>query len=81
MHRTIISDTSCLILLDKIGELSILKKLFGNITTTSEVAKEFGQPLPPWFEIKDTCDKNYQVIIETSVVKNTNSDLNDMARH
>ena len=69
MHRTIISDTSCLILLDKIGELSILNKLFGNITTTSEVAKEFGQPLPPWFEIKEPSDKNYQAIIEASVDK------------
>jgi predicted nucleic acid-binding protein len=69
MHRTIISDTSCLILLDKIGELSILNKLFGNITTTSEVAEEFGQPLPPWFEIKEPSDKNYQAIIEASVDK------------
>jgi predicted nucleic acid-binding protein len=69
MHRTIISDTSCLILLDKIGELSILNKLFGNITTTSEVAEEFGQPLPPWFEIKEPNDKNYQAIIEASVDK------------
>jgi len=69
MHRTIISDTSCLILLDKIGELSILNKLFGNITTTSEVANEFGQQLPPWFEIKEPNDKNYQAIIEASVDK------------
>jgi len=69
MHRTIISDTSCLILLDKIGELSILNKLFGNITTTSEVAEEYGQPLPPWFEIKKPSDKNYQAIIEASVDK------------
>jgi predicted nucleic acid-binding protein len=69
MHRTIISDTSCLILLDKIGELSILNKLFGNITTTSEVAEEFGQPLPFWFEIKEPSDKNYQAIIEASVDK------------
>ncbi len=69
MHRIIISDTSCLILLDKIGELSILNKLFGNITTTSEVAEEFGQPLPSWFEIKEPSDKNYQTIIEASVDK------------
>lgn len=69
MHRTIISDTSCLILLEKIGELYILNKLFGNITTTSEVAEEFGQQLPPWFEIKDPKDKNYQAIIEASVDK------------
>lgn len=69
MRKTIISDTSCLILLDKIGELELLHKLFGNITTTTEVAAEFGQPLPSWFEIKDPIDKNYQTIIETSVDK------------
>ncbi len=69
MHRTIISDTSCLILLDKIGELSILNKLFGIITTTSKVAEEFGQPLPPWFDIKEANDKKYQAIIESLVDK------------
>ena len=42
MHKAIISDTSCLILLDKIGELEILNKLFGTIITTTEVASEFG---------------------------------------
>jgi predicted nucleic acid-binding protein len=46
MHKAIISDTSCLILLDKIGELEILLKLFGQILTTPEVANEFGLPLP-----------------------------------
>ncbi len=69
MHKAIISDTSCLILLDKIGELEILNKLFGTIITTIEVANEFGQPLPSWIEIKQPSDKNYQSIIEASVDK------------
>ena len=69
MRRIIISDTSCLILLDNIGELSILNKLFGNITTTSEVAGEFGRLLPPWIEIKEPNNKNYQSIIEASLDK------------
>jgi len=67
MHKAIISDTSCLILLDKIGELEILNKLFGKIITTSEVANEFGQPLPNWIEIQQPTDNNYQSIIEASV--------------
>ena len=66
MHKAIISDTSCLILLDKIGELEILNKLFGIIITTPEVAIEFGQPLPSWVEIQQPSDKNYQSIIEAS---------------
>lgn len=69
MHKAIISDTSCLILLDKIGELAILNKLFGTIITTAEVAGEFGQPLPSWIEIRQPSDKNYQAIIEASVDK------------
>lgn len=67
MHKTIISDTSCLILLEKIGELYLLHKLFGTITTTNEVAEEFGMPLPSWIELKQPVDKNYQSIIGLSV--------------
>ena len=52
MHKAIIDDTSCLISLDKIGELEILNKLIGTITTTTEVAGKFGQPLPTWVKIK-----------------------------
>ncbi|MEO6723075.1 MAG: DUF3368 domain-containing protein [Ferruginibacter sp.] len=69
MHKAIISDTSCLILLEKIGELELLRKLFGTIITTQEVADEFGLPLPSWIEIKASSDKNYQSIIEASIDK------------
>jgi len=69
MHKAIISDTSCLILLDKTGELDLLHKLFGTIITTQEVVAEFGLPLPSWIEIRETKDKNYQTIIEASVDK------------
>ena len=69
MHNTIISDTSCLIILDKIGELEILNKLFGTIITTTEVANEYGKKLPYWFNIKDPKDRNYQSLIEASVDK------------
>ena len=67
MPKTIISDTSCLILLDKIGELEILNKLFGIVITTPEVADEFGQTLPFWLKIRSPKNKNYQSIIEASV--------------
>jgi predicted nucleic acid-binding protein len=41
MHKIIISDTSCFIILTNIGELGILEKLYGKITTTIEIATEF----------------------------------------
>ena len=69
MPKTIISDTSCLILLDKIGEIEILHKLFGTIITTLEVIEEFGLPLPSWIKVQQPADKNYQTIIENSVDK------------
>jgi predicted nucleic acid-binding protein len=46
MHKTIISDTSCLIILTNIGELDLLKRVYGQIITTSDIEKEFGEKLP-----------------------------------
>jgi len=57
MLQTIISDTSCLILLEKIGELELLKKLFGNVITTQTVGDEFGNPLPEWIYIQNPTDR------------------------
>jgi predicted nucleic acid-binding protein len=64
MPSTIISDTSCLIALDNIGELALLPKLYKQITTTSIVAKEFGGKLPDWIEIVNPKDKLHQQILE-----------------
>lgn len=69
MQNAIISDTSCLILLDKIGELEILHHLFGKIITTKEVAAEFGDDLPIWIEIVNPLNKSYQATIEATLDK------------
>jgi predicted nucleic acid-binding protein len=69
MQRVIISDTSCLILLEKIGELHLLNKLFGQITITKEIAEEFNEGLPDWFEISSPTNKTYQKILEASLDK------------
>jgi predicted nucleic acid-binding protein len=67
MQKTIIADSSCLILLDKIEELELLKNLFGMVIITSIIAEEFGFPLPEWISIKNAENKNYQNILELSV--------------
>ena len=54
MRKVVISDTSCLIILDKIGELDLLHKLYGKVFTTPQIAEEFGDELPFWVEIKDS---------------------------
>lgn len=69
MPSVIIADTSCLILLDKIGELHLLNSLYGSIIITNAVASEFGSVLPDWFNIIEPTDKNYQSIIEASLDK------------
>lgn len=67
MPKIIISDTSILILLNKIGELEILNKVYGKILTTPEVVEEFGESLPLWIEIRKVSDKKYQKLLETQV--------------
>ena len=41
MHKIVISDTSCLILFHKIGELDLLRKVYDSVSTTPEIAQEF----------------------------------------
>jgi len=69
MQKTILSDTSCLILLDKIGELDLLHKVFGEIVITQTVAGEYGLPLPIWISVQNPFNQNYQKILEASVDK------------
>lgn len=69
MQRIIISDTSCLILLEKLDEIQLLQKLFGEVTITSEIADEFGNPLPGWIKINNATDNSYQSMLESFVDK------------
>lgn len=63
----IISNTSCLIILDNINALYILQKLYQNIYLTEEVAQEYGKPLENWMNVVVVKDKNYLRILNTSV--------------
>lgn len=57
--RKIISNTSCLIVLERIDMLFILKELYGNIQITEEVYKEFGEKIEEWIEISEgVCFRN-----------------------
>lgn len=73
MHKIIISDTSCFIILTNIGELHLLKKLYGKITTTIEIATEFGEPLPEWIEILSVKSKDTQRLLEMQIDKGESS--------
>ena len=69
MPKTIVSDTSCFIILANIGEMDLLQKTFGEIITTEEVVEEFGEELPSWIQIKLPTDKHRQKILETQLDK------------
>ncbi len=57
MHKTIISDTSCFIILKNIGELELLHRVYTQIVTTPDIATEYGEILPEWVEIVTVKDK------------------------
>jgi predicted nucleic acid-binding protein len=73
MPKTIISDTSCFIILTNIGELELLYKIYGQITTTPDIAAEYGDPLPEWVEIATVRDKYKQQLLELQIDKGESS--------
>ena len=73
MHKTIISDTSCFIILTNIGELELLHKLYGQIVTTLDIANEYGETLPEWVEIVTVKDKYRQQLLEMQIDKGESS--------
>ena len=73
MPKTIISDTSCFIVLTNIGELYLLHKVYGSIVTTIDIAIEFGEPLPDWEIIEKVTDKYRQQLLEMQIDKGESS--------
>ena len=73
MPKTIISDTSCFIILNNIGELELLHKLYGQIITTIDIAIEYGEILPEWVEIATVVDKHKQQLLELQIDKGESS--------
>jgi len=75
MDKIIISDTSCLIALDNIGLLHIVKDLYNEIIITTEVKNEFGDSLPDWIIVHDVKDKAKQADIEDRLDKGEASSI------
>lgn len=63
----IISNTSCLIVLDNIGMLDVLKELYGKVFSTEEVSKEFGKTVPDWIEVRKVSDNKYLKLMKNFV--------------
>tara|TARA_Y100001972_G_scaffold129004_2_gene193367 strand:+ start:786 stop:1241 length:456 start_codon:yes stop_codon:yes gene_type:complete len=73
MPRVIISDTSCFIILSKIDKLDILKQVYGEVTTTVDIANEYGESLPEWVRVIEVNDKNRQALLEMQIDKGESS--------
>jgi len=73
MPKTIISDTSCFIILSNIGELELLHEVYGEVFTTIEIATEFGETLPEWVSIEKVVDKYKQELLELQIDKGESS--------
>jgi predicted nucleic acid-binding protein len=65
----VITDTSCLIILEKIALLSVLHQLFSSVITTPEIVAEYGLPLPEWIIITSVKDKSLQNRLSSLVDK------------
>ena len=63
----VISNSSCLITLDNIGMMFILRELYGRIYITEEVFDEFGRSLADWIEIKEVSDRKYLQILNNLI--------------
>lgn len=51
-------DTSCFIVLDKIGEFQLLHTLYGQAITAPIVVSEYGKPLPQWVQVANPEQNN-----------------------
>lgn len=69
MHKPVISDTTCFIILSRIGELQLLQKIYTSVFTTPEIANEFAEPLPDWVVIQSSSDVYRQKLLEMQIDK------------
>jgi len=56
-------------LLDKIGELPVLQKVFNQIYTTPAISYEYGKTLPDWIIVLKPANENYQQFLELKIDK------------
>ncbi|MCC6281629.1 MAG: DUF3368 domain-containing protein [Saprospiraceae bacterium] len=67
MEKIIISDTTCLILLSKLGVLDLLRSLFSTVTITPEVGREFGEELPDWILVESVTNQQQLSVLRLIV--------------
>lgn len=67
METIVISDTSCLVVLDKIGQLHLLQACYPRVVITETIAQEFGKELPAWIEIHNPSRDSLRRLLEETL--------------
>lgn len=62
--KVVITDTSCLIVFNKIERLELLQLVYGEVTITSEVESEYGETLPAWVRVENVSNQKQQKFLE-----------------
>ena len=63
----VIADASCLILLQKIGALPLMQRLFQCVLITPEVAREVRFSVPNWVEVVPVANPQQQKTLELTL--------------
>lgn len=67
MPSIVISDASCLIVLEKIDALYLLQRLYGKVLITPEILSEFDCPIPEWIEVRSAQYKSHISLLEMHI--------------
>lgn len=67
MRNVIISDASCLIVLDNVDALELLKALYGSIYITPDILSEFDRPIPDWILVRSVKDQDKISLLEIQI--------------
>jgi predicted nucleic acid-binding protein len=60
----VITDTSCLIVLSKVGLLDILRQLYRQVVISTTIAEEYGEEIPEWIHVQTVINQTYQGLLE-----------------
>ncbi len=63
----VICNSSCLIALDNINMRDLLKSVYGRISITEEVRKEFDKDVESWIDIKQVADRTTLAVLHMTV--------------
>ena len=66
MKEPIVTDSTCLISLERIGRLDLLPALFDPISIPPEVQREFGIPMP-WLKVQTLANESAVAVLKMSL--------------